>query len=109
MESYCFYFFSWIIKYVCLFSRRIGIVCRVESVFGVRYDFLEFVRMENVFNWVVVDGESSIFNKLIFINVCGQLIFRIEIKQCDSGFVICMIDKGKVVSFGKYIDFLILS
>lgn len=104
MESYCFYFFSWTTKYACPPSRRTGTACRVESASGVRYDLSELVRMENASNWVAVDGESSISNKLIFINVCGQLTPRTETKQCDSGSAICMIDKGKVVSLGKYTD-----
>ena len=103
-ESYCFYFFSWTTKYACAPSRRTGTACRVESSSGVRYDLSELVRMENASNWVALDGESSNSNKLIFINVCGQLMPRKETSQCDSGSAICMIDKGKVVSLGKYTD-----
>ena len=103
MESYCFYFFSWTTKYACPPSRRTGTACRVESASGVRYDLSELVRMEDASNWVAVDGESSISNKLILINVCGQLTPR-GTEQCDSGSAICMIDKGKVVSLGKYTD-----
>lgn len=103
-ESYCFYFFSWTTKYACPPSRRTGTACRVESASGVRYDLSELVRMENASNWVALDGESSNSNKLIFINVCGQLMPRKETSQCDSGSAICMIDKGKVVSLGKYTD-----
>lgn len=91
-ESYCFYYFNWEIRYVCLFSRRLGIQCRVVSFSGVRYDFFEFVRMENFINWIAVDGESISVKRNILINVCGYVIGYFEVKQCDSLVVICMID-----------------
>ena len=103
-ESYCFYFFSWTTKYACPPSRHTGTACRVESASGVRYDLSELVRVENASNWAAIDGESSDSNKLIFINVCGQLTSHKEASQCDSGSAICMIDNGKVVSLGKYTD-----
>lgn len=70
-ENYCFYYFVWKIKYVCLLSCCIGIDCCVESFVGICYDFFEFVRVKKELNWIVLDGESSSFEKMIFINVCG--------------------------------------
>ena len=103
-ESYCVYFFLWTTKYACPPSRRTGTSCQVESASGVRYDLSELERMENASNWVALDEEHGNSNKLIFINVCGQLIPHNETIQCDSGSAICMVDRGKVVSLGKYTD-----
>lgn len=103
-ENYCFYYFDWRTKYACPPSRRTGTACRVESPSGLRYDLSELVRMENASNWIALDGESSNSDKQIFINVCGQLMPHQETRQCDRASAICMIEKGKVTSLGKYTD-----
>ncbi|KAL9969231.1 hypothetical protein ACROYT_G021424 [Oculina patagonica] len=103
-ESYCFYYFDWRTEYACPPSRRTGTACRVEGPSGLRYDLSELVRMDNASNWIALDGESSSSDKQIFINVCGQLMPHQETNQCDRASAICMKEKEKVTSLGKYTD-----
>ena len=103
-ENYCFYYFVWKTKYACPPSRRTGTDCRVESPAGIRYDLSELVRVKKELNWIALDGESSSSEKMIFINVCGQLTLQNETKECDRAAAICMIETKtkEVISLGSY-------
>ena len=103
-EYYCFYYFEWRTKYACAPSRRTGTQCRVEGRNSLRFDLSELVRMNNQSNWVGLDGETSSSDRKIFLNVCGGLTFIDETRQCDRTAAVCMIEKGTVVSLGRYTD-----
>ena len=103
-ESYCFYYFVWRTKYACAPSRRTGTDCRVESPNGTRYDLSALVRAGNEPNWLALDGEHSSSDKVISVNVCGQLTLQNQTSGCDRASAVCMMEKstGNVIDLGRY-------